>query len=74
MLRRNPSSTSLLFASDGPPPRSMPTCSSTASWVATIWARTIRRFKNHLLMAVTEMNTKEEIDLLVDVLSEISHD
>jgi hypothetical protein len=27
-----------------------------------------------LLMAVTEMNSKEEIDLLVDVLKETSHD
>ncbi len=30
--------------------------------------------KDHLLIAVTEMNTKEEIDALVDVLSEVSHD
>jgi glycine dehydrogenase subunit 1 len=30
--------------------------------------------KDHLLIAVTEMNTKEEIDLLVEVLSEVSHD
>ena len=30
--------------------------------------------KDHLLVAVTEMNTKEEIDTLVDVLSEASHD
>ena len=30
--------------------------------------------KNHLLIAVTEMNTKEEIDTLVDVLSEVDHD
>jgi glycine dehydrogenase subunit 1 len=29
---------------------------------------------NHLLLAVTEMTTKEEIDMLVDVLSEGSHD
>jgi glycine dehydrogenase subunit 1 len=29
--------------------------------------------KNHLLMAVTEMNSKEEIDTLVAVLSEASH-
>ena len=29
---------------------------------------------NYLLLAVTEMNTKEEIDLLVDVLQEGSHD
>jgi len=28
----------------------------------------------HLLVAVTEMNSKEDIDLLVDVLSEASHD
>ena len=30
--------------------------------------------KNHLLIAVTEMNTKEEIDALVEVLSEVDHD
>lgn len=30
--------------------------------------------KDHLLIAVTEMNSKEEIDTLVDVLSEASHD
>jgi glycine dehydrogenase subunit 1 len=30
--------------------------------------------KDHMLIAVTEMNTKEEIDLLVEVLSEVSHD
>jgi glycine dehydrogenase subunit 1 len=30
--------------------------------------------KNHLLIAVTEMNTKEEIDMLVEVLSEVDHD
>jgi glycine dehydrogenase subunit 1 len=30
--------------------------------------------KNHLLMAVTEMNSSEDIDTLVDVLSEASHD
>jgi len=30
--------------------------------------------KNHLLIAVTEMNTKEEIDTLVDVLSEVNYD
>jgi glycine dehydrogenase subunit 1 len=29
--------------------------------------------KNHLLMAVTEMNSKEEIDMLVEVLSEVTH-
>jgi glycine dehydrogenase subunit 1 len=29
---------------------------------------------NHLLVAVTEMNTKEEIDTFVDVLSEASHE
>src|SRR5574341_175567 len=29
--------------------------------------------KNHLLIAVTEMNTKEEIDALVEALSEVSH-
>ena len=30
--------------------------------------------RNHLLIAVTEMNTREEIDALVDALSEVSHD
>jgi len=30
--------------------------------------------KDHMLIAVTEMNTKEEIDALVQVLSEVSHD
>jgi glycine cleavage system P protein (glycine dehydrogenase) subunit 1 len=30
--------------------------------------------KNHLLMAFTEMNSKEEIDTLVEVLSEVGHD
>ncbi len=29
---------------------------------------------NHMLLAVTEMNTKEEIDYLVEVLAEVSHD
>jgi glycine dehydrogenase subunit 1 len=29
---------------------------------------------NHLLIAVTEMNTKEEIDALVEALAEVSHD
>lgn len=29
--------------------------------------------KNHLLIAVTEMNSKEEIDTLVEVLSEVKH-
>jgi glycine cleavage system P protein (glycine dehydrogenase) subunit 1 len=29
--------------------------------------------KNHLLVAVTEMNTKEEIDLLVEALAEVNH-
>jgi glycine dehydrogenase subunit 1 len=30
--------------------------------------------KDHLLIAVTEMNTKAEIDALVEALSEVSHD
>jgi glycine dehydrogenase subunit 1 len=30
--------------------------------------------ENHMLVAVTEMNSKEDIDLLVDVLEEVSHD
>ena len=30
--------------------------------------------KNHMLIAVTEMNSKEEIDLLAEVLAEVSHD
>jgi glycine dehydrogenase subunit 1 len=29
---------------------------------------------NHMLVAVTEMNTKEEIDFLVETLAEVSHD
>jgi glycine dehydrogenase subunit 1 len=31
-------------------------------------------FKNQMLVAVTEMNSKEEIDALVNVLSEMNHD
>jgi glycine dehydrogenase subunit 1 len=30
--------------------------------------------KDHMLVAVTEMNSKEDIDMLVEVLSEVSHD
>src|SRR6266511_1221747 len=30
--------------------------------------------KDHMLVAVTEMNSKEDIDTLVEVLSEVSHD
>lgn len=30
--------------------------------------------KGHMLIAVTEMNTKDEIDTLVDMLSEVAHD
>ncbi len=30
--------------------------------------------KDHMLVAVTEMNSKEDIDMLVNVLSEVSHD
>jgi len=30
--------------------------------------------KDHMLVAVTEMNSKEEIDALVDVLAEVAHD
>lgn len=30
--------------------------------------------KDHLLVAVTEMNSKEEIDMLVEALKEVSHD
>lgn len=30
--------------------------------------------KDHMLVAVTEMNTKEEIDALVEVLAEVAHD
>jgi glycine dehydrogenase subunit 1 len=29
---------------------------------------------NHLLIAVTEMNSKEDIDTLVEALSEVNHD
>jgi len=32
------------------------------------------KLKNHMLIAVTEMNSREEIDLLVDTLAEVSHD
>ena len=30
--------------------------------------------KDHMLIAVTEMNTKEQIDELVAVIAEVSHD
>lgn len=30
--------------------------------------------KDHMLIAVTEMNTREEIDLLIEILEEVSHD
>ena len=30
--------------------------------------------KDHMLIAVTEMNTRDEIDLLVDTLQEVNHD
>jgi glycine dehydrogenase subunit 1 len=30
--------------------------------------------KDHMLIAVTEMNTREEIDVFVDLLEEVSHD
>jgi len=30
--------------------------------------------KNHMLLAVTELNTREEIDLLVEALEEMNHD
>jgi glycine dehydrogenase subunit 1 len=30
--------------------------------------------KDHMLIAVTEMNSKEDIDMLVNILSEVSHD
>lgn len=30
--------------------------------------------KDHMLIAVTEMNTREEIDTLIDVLAEVAHD
>ncbi len=29
--------------------------------------------KNHMLIAVTEMNTREDIDLLCEVLKEVTH-
>ncbi|MCZ7553007.1 MAG: hypothetical protein M5U05_10555 [Anaerolineales bacterium] len=29
---------------------------------------------NHMLIAVTEMNSRDDIDLLVDVLAEVSND
>jgi glycine dehydrogenase subunit 1 len=31
------------------------------------------QLKNHMLIAVTEMNTRDDIDLLADVLAEVSH-
>ncbi len=30
--------------------------------------------ENYLLVAVTETNTKEEIDMLCEVLAEVNHD
>lgn len=30
--------------------------------------------KDHMLVAVTEMNTREEIDLFCDVLQEVAHE
>jgi glycine dehydrogenase subunit 1 len=30
--------------------------------------------KDHMLLAVTEMNTRDEIDALVDALAEVNHD
>ena len=30
--------------------------------------------KDHMLLAVTEMNTKDEIDFLVEILTEVNHD
>jgi glycine dehydrogenase subunit 1 len=32
------------------------------------------QLKNHMLIAVTEMNTREEIDKLCEVLMEVSND
>jgi glycine dehydrogenase subunit 1 len=29
--------------------------------------------KNHMLVAVTEMNSKQDIDVFAEVLSEVSH-
>ena len=29
--------------------------------------------KDHMLLAVTEMNTRDEIDALADVLAEVAH-
>jgi len=37
-------------------------------------AKSFSSMKNQLLVAVTEMNTKEEIDYLVETLAEVSHD
>ena len=37
-------------------------------------AKVYPKLKNHLLMAVTEMNSMEEIDYLVNSLAEVSHD
>ncbi len=36
--------------------------------------RDYHSLKNHMLIAVTEMNTREEIDLLCEALQEVSHD
>lgn len=35
---------------------------------------TYPEMKNYLLVAVTEMNTREEIDALIDLLGEVAHD
>jgi hypothetical protein len=42
-------------------------CWIMKSWVDMIWDR-ITPLENHMLIAVTEMNTREEIDLFCEVL------
>jgi glycine dehydrogenase subunit 1 len=32
------------------------------------------KYKNQMLVAVTELNSREEIDLLVDLLEEANHE
>ncbi len=45
---------------------------STGSSAATTWRRTIPRLKNEMLLCCTELNTREEIDLLVTALWRIA--
>ena len=54
-----------------PPAKSMNICLNTASSADTTSDRIIPRSKIIILMAVTEMNSKQEIDTLVEVLKEM---